>query len=78
MTQQTAEVPRKPIPADMWTHIFHLEANHYETMANAKNLSLRNAIIRVGEQYGFTESELESRGLISRANRAKEYFEGGR
>ena len=67
---QTREVPRKPIPQRMWEQIFAAENKH-------PFLTLRDELIAIGLKHGFTESELERRGVIRTEPRAKKYFEAG-
>jgi hypothetical protein len=69
-TQQTPEVPRRKIPKHMWNEIFSAEHRH-------SFLKLRDELIRIGLKHGFTENELERRGVIRAADHAKRYFEGG-
>ena len=74
--QQTAAVPRKPIPPEMWTAILHAENAHHDK-ERAFFLTLRAELIRIGAKYRFTENELERRGIIKTESRAAEYFGKG-
>jgi hypothetical protein len=68
LANQTAEVPRKKIPQKMWEQI-----RDAEDRAKLTGHSIRQEIISVGQTHGFTETEMQKRGLITaRANRKPE------
>jgi hypothetical protein len=55
-----AEVPRKKIPQKMWQQIAAAEER-----AKFTGLSIREARISVGQIHGFSETEMQKRGLIA-------------
>jgi hypothetical protein len=63
---QTAEVPRRRIPQPMWEDIHAVEKLHAHPNAwVVKDTSLRQELITVGDRYGFSETELIKRGIIT-------------
>jgi hypothetical protein len=75
---ETPAVPRKQIPQQMWDEIRETEKLHHEDSARIvclSGLSLRSSIVHIGEKHGFTESEMESRGLVEKLSRAQQYFQ---
>jgi len=62
----------------MWDQIRSEEHRHHEETRRTtvqSDLSMRAALIVIGQRHGFTESEMESRGLIEKLSRAQQYFQ---
>ncbi len=76
--EDAAAVPRKKIPIEMWEEIYTAETHHHtesKRRAIELDLTLRAEIVRIGQRHGFTESELEHRGVIEKLSRAEQYFQ---
>jgi|HubBroStandDraft_4_1064222.scaffolds.fasta_scaffold12560_4 hypothetical protein len=73
--QQTAAVPQKRIPPEMWNKIRVLEEVRATFDSTLKG-NLRQQLIAIGESHGFSETDLIKRGLIT--PRPKPNPEGGR
>jgi hypothetical protein len=61
---QTAEVPRKKIPREMWETIRAVEHAHNDPLRKTF-ASMREELITMCGKYGFSETELIRRGIIT-------------
>jgi hypothetical protein len=65
---QTQEVPRRPIPQEMWEAISKADRELKAEWRATRNIH-RAELLTLGQKFGFSESDLIRRGLLKpRAN----------
>lgn len=63
MTPATPTKQPTPIPAAMWNELSHLDERISVQIAAAL-AEHKTEILRIGQNYGFTEAELRDRGIL--------------